>query len=97
MADVRSGIGALRPYATEAGPEDKLTLAMQDLTICEDWIGKEMERQCGGLDPNGLTLGGRSALGQKAVIQPDQPNVRFARWSQRVEATLYLRRKRWSG
>lgn len=56
MSDVQSGIGALRPYANEAGPDDKLTLAMQFLTVCEDWIGKEMQRQCDGLDPSGLTL-----------------------------------------
>jgi hypothetical protein len=56
MADVRSGIGALKPYASEAGPEDKLTLAMQYLTTCEEWIDGEWQHQCDGLAPSGLAL-----------------------------------------
>jgi hypothetical protein len=56
MADVRSGIGALRPYASEAGPEDKLTLAMQYLTSCEEWIDGEWQGQCNGQSPSGLAL-----------------------------------------
>lgn len=56
MADVRSGIAAMRPYVDETKASDKLTLAMRYLSLCEQWIDDEWKRQDEGGEPAGLTL-----------------------------------------
>jgi hypothetical protein len=56
MTDIRSGIGALKPYAGIEGPDSKITLALDYLDCCDSWIEDEYQRQCANETPNGLTL-----------------------------------------
>lgn len=56
MSDIRSGIGAIRPYLPEALPGDKLALAEEYLSICDKWIEEEWKRQCDNQAATELTL-----------------------------------------
>jgi hypothetical protein len=55
MADVKSGVAAIRPYV-EGDTGGKLKLAMGYLSFCEQWIEDEWKRQDQGEQPSGLTL-----------------------------------------
>jgi hypothetical protein len=54
MADVKSGIAAIRPYIVDAS--DTLGLAMSYLSKCEQWIEDEWKRQDEGGQATGLPL-----------------------------------------
>lgn len=56
MTDIRSGIGGLKPHAWAEGPDSKLALAVNYLTICDEWIEQEYKRQCDNQEPKGLNL-----------------------------------------
>lgn len=66
MADVRSGIGAIRPYVVDEASEEVLALAMRYLSNCEKWIEDEWQRQTDGQPPSGLTLPALSEAEEEA-------------------------------